>query len=559
MTFLPIVERELRVAARKPATYWLRFVVALVVVVLSLIQIVGNGRSNSPAVVAQELFEMLGWVVLVVCLLAGVFVTSDCLSSEKREGTAGLLFLTDLRGYDVVLGKLAATALPCVYGLFSIFPILALPLLMGGVTVGEFWRVALSLVVALFFSLAAGMAVSAMSRDPRQAMGGTLGIIVFFGGILPTFHLLADSSLNGGHIRSLHWPSPFYMLKGAFDAFYQVTDGRREFWGSLFVVTMLGLGFLSLAGTILPRSWQERSQSRVAGRGEGRWQQLRFGNPRQRAAARGRMLADNPCLWLTARDRRAAMSYGLLSLLCFCVCLPLDLFGLGGGSARFDMLRASFFITVGAGLLFKCLMAMEAGRWLNNDRNSGALELLLVTPVAVPQVLSALWRGLLRSFVFPFLMQLLLYAAALVAENLYYHRLKHGPGSKAYVNYEDLIIWIGNMVVWVTDLLALACVGALAGLRSRDLRRAVLCTLATVMLPPYLGLLLLIVAGPAGAAFNENLVVGGWFAFGVAVDCYVARRALGELRRHFRVWAAGAGLRSKPVPLQSWTGEQLVS
>ena len=30
MTFLPIVERELRVAARRPATYWLRLGVALV-------------------------------------------------------------------------------------------------------------------------------------------------------------------------------------------------------------------------------------------------------------------------------------------------------------------------------------------------------------------------------------------------------------------------------------------------------------------------------------------------------------------------------------------------
>ena len=173
MTFLPIVERELRVAARKPATYWLRFGAALVVVVLSLIQIVGHGRSNSPARVAQELFEMLSWVVLIICLFAGVFVTSDCLSSEKRDGTAGLLFLTDLRGYDVVLGKLAANALPCVYGLLSIFPVMALPLLMGGVTAGEFCGtgVVLSLMVALFFSLAAGMAISADERESASGHG----------------------------------------------------------------------------------------------------------------------------------------------------------------------------------------------------------------------------------------------------------------------------------------------------------------------------------------------------------------------------------------------------
>ena len=120
------------------------------------------------------------------------------------------------------------------------------------------------------------------------------------------------------------------------------------------------------------------------------------------------------------------------------------------------------------------------------------------------------------------------------------------------------VVWIGNMAVWVTDLLALACVGALSG-RSQHLHRAVLRTLATVMLPPYLGLLLLIVARPPGAGLEGRLVAAGWFAFGIALDCYLARRALRGLGRHFRVWATGAGLRSKPVPLQSWTGEQMVS
>ena len=38
--------------------------------------------------------------------------TADSLSAEKREGTLGLLFLTDLRGYDVVLTPTQRAALP---------------------------------------------------------------------------------------------------------------------------------------------------------------------------------------------------------------------------------------------------------------------------------------------------------------------------------------------------------------------------------------------------------------------------------------------------------------
>ena len=67
------------------------------------------------------------------------------MSEEKREGTLGLLFLTDLRGFDVVLGKLVACSLRGAYGLVAALPVIGLALLMGGVTGFELWRLALVL------------------------------------------------------------------------------------------------------------------------------------------------------------------------------------------------------------------------------------------------------------------------------------------------------------------------------------------------------------------------------------------------------------------------------
>src|SRR5206468_1737190 len=84
--------------------------------------------------------------------------------------------LTDLKGYDVVLGKLAATSLDAFYGLIAILPVLAIPLLLGGVSIEEFWRMSLVLTNALFFSLAAGIFVSSMSRGPRKAMAGARAV-----------------------------------------------------------------------------------------------------------------------------------------------------------------------------------------------------------------------------------------------------------------------------------------------------------------------------------------------------------------------------------------------
>jgi ABC-type transport system involved in cytochrome c biogenesis permease component len=156
MTFLPIVERELRVAARHPGTYRTRWFAGTGMMALWLLLFAVNHRVSA-AELNKTLFVALGILALGCCLLAGIFLTADCLSEERREGTLGLLFLTDLRGYDVVLGKLVATSVHSVYGLLAMLPVLALPLLMGGVTVGEFWRVVLVLGATLFLSLSIGM------------------------------------------------------------------------------------------------------------------------------------------------------------------------------------------------------------------------------------------------------------------------------------------------------------------------------------------------------------------------------------------------------------------
>ena len=105
MNFLPIVGRELRVAARKRSTFWLRVAAALTAIVIGsgfwLMSQVSGDRAGG---MGNELFSVLTWLCLGAGLLSGLFFTSDCLSEEKREGTLGLRFLTDLRGYDVALG-----------------------------------------------------------------------------------------------------------------------------------------------------------------------------------------------------------------------------------------------------------------------------------------------------------------------------------------------------------------------------------------------------------------------------------------------------------------------
>ena len=72
----------------------------------------------------------------------------------------------------MVLGKLAATSLDGFYGLLAVFPLLAFPLLTGGMTNGELWRMALVLVNTFLFSLAIGLFVSAVVPRRTDGHGG---------------------------------------------------------------------------------------------------------------------------------------------------------------------------------------------------------------------------------------------------------------------------------------------------------------------------------------------------------------------------------------------------
>src|ERR1051325_9557263 len=108
MTFLPIVERELRIRARRKSTFRSRLAgaaAASLFIGVFLLFHVGTGTTGTGVFIA------CGGVAFLYCLFEGGRNRADSLGEEKRQGSLGLLFLTDLKGYDVVLGKLVATSL----------------------------------------------------------------------------------------------------------------------------------------------------------------------------------------------------------------------------------------------------------------------------------------------------------------------------------------------------------------------------------------------------------------------------------------------------------------
>src|SRR5689334_18334672 len=125
MTIPPIVERELRVAARRAGTHRNRVLIPAVLAVVIVAKVLLVPFPSSTALLGRVAFDTLSLLALVFCALEGVRKTADCLSEERRRGTLGLLFLTDLKGSDIIAGKLAVSSLASIYGLLATLPILA--------------------------------------------------------------------------------------------------------------------------------------------------------------------------------------------------------------------------------------------------------------------------------------------------------------------------------------------------------------------------------------------------------------------------------------------------
>src|SRR5689334_15434691 len=150
MFLLPVAAREVREASRQTRTYMWRAATAAVALAIMAFISWASRYSTSQG---KDMFVAVSTIAYIYCLVAGVVRTADTIAEEKRNNTLGLLFLTDLKGWDIILGKLLSSSVTCLFGLLALIPMLAIPMMMGGVQMIEFVRVILSLLVTLLLSI----------------------------------------------------------------------------------------------------------------------------------------------------------------------------------------------------------------------------------------------------------------------------------------------------------------------------------------------------------------------------------------------------------------------
>jgi ABC-type transport system involved in cytochrome c biogenesis permease component len=516
MTFLPVVERELRMAARRRGTYWSRLTAAILgwaVAAWILVAASGVGIQTGAIV-----FEVLAALVFVYTALGGLLATADSLSEEKREGTLGLLFLTDLKGYDVVFGKLASTSVKTICGVMAVAPALAVSIVLGAVTQGEIARVMLVAVNLLFFFLSVGLFASAMCRQDNRSLGLAA--------------LLSAAMLAGipvlARLGFLHLPnpdaafifSPAFGCFTAFDAFYGKFP-HAWFWFSCLITQVYAWSLLGLACRIVPRSWQDSSTGQQTRR-----RRLVKVKSVRGTTERKEVLAVNVFLWRAARPgmQRTMVWLALLAVAVLWFAMnslfPRHWFNVGP-----DLL-----ILLLAGVVLKAWLASEASATLSADRRNAALELLLTTPLPEKEILKGQRMALWRQFAEP--------AAAVFLANIFLliMEMTHMPLRMALSDDRNLFVGL-HLIMGLSllvDLLALSWAGMWLGLVMRKPNSAAMLALLQILLVPYALFF-------AFYIMASDIKAPNWFSvlifsniLGLAAGFFFAQNAHTRLSEHFR-------------------------
>jgi ABC-type Na+ efflux pump permease subunit len=521
MMVLPIVGRELRVAARRRATYRTRLWAALAAILLASWKCFDfEWQGQSTASQGRSLFFTLAWLAFAYCLLIGARVTADCISEEKREGTLGLLFLTDLKGLDVALGKLVASSLNSVYGLMAVLPLLAMPLLLGGVTLAEFLKLVLVLLNTLVFSINVGLFVSTLSQNERKASFATavtvLGVaalpfcVAFFMAFVLEW-VQSPQDVRAMAIWLVANPLYPFLLLLPFPIIGMLAIPTWTFWCAVGIVHAASWVLLLLTARLLPRIWKDRAR---AGKRPlsvvfmDLWQRWTLGNPAQRKGLRLALLERNPFLWLTSRDRlKPAYAWlFLLSMMAVWV----------WGYAQHRDVMFDFYPLVPTVILIhsflKFWVISETSHRLVEDQRHGALELLLSTPLTAHDIVRGQRMALIRQFGRPVLV---LCAVEVV--------VFHGAYPLAVIGPVQLML--------VADLFTLLWVATRLSLSARNINEVVLKSLFFVLVLPWLAfwLTMPLVEGIVrhwlvetwDPSFSQR--VAYWFAIGIVTDLALVR------------------------------------
>jgi ABC-type transport system involved in multi-copper enzyme maturation permease subunit len=478
----PIFAREFVTVPRRDRHHVSRLAILLLLWVIGLTAWQATVGFNRTATLGETarfgllLFQIFTFVLLTLLLFFSTLSAASTVSQEKDRRTFVLLLLTDMRDYEIVLGKMLGSLLPIGLLLLATIPVLALLLFLGGVSATQVAQAALVLAATALAAGSLGGLIALWRERTFQALALSVLCLVLYLCVVQGIGLLAGASgvADTGTVQA--WFDPFTALARVLQPSATTTRiaPAYGFAATMLVASVLlnGVGIWKL------RKWNPSGepimQREVPGDQED--------DPAIRAKAHAapgvvREVWDNPILFREIRTlaygRRpllVKLAYGVvLALICYFAVSALE-----SGS------RPAFVAAYGlvpVAILSLLLVSAQAVTSITSERDGRALDLLLVTDLSPKEFIFGKLGGVLyntKEFLIPPLLLAVFYA---VRGALASTPRDAGLGETLAINFGPLLCVLGALIVLLAFGLVL---GLHVALRIENSRLSIVHTLGTI-------------------------------------------------------------------------------
>jgi len=488
----PIFTRELVTVPRRSGHYAAR---AAMIGLLGILGIttwqatVGFSRDatlGETAAFGLLLFQIVAFVQLLLTMFFAALSAAGAVSQEKDRRTFVLLLLTDMRDYEIVLGKLIGALLPILTLQLVSAPVLALLLLLGGIDPEQVWQAVVVLLASAVAAGSLGGLVALWREKTYQALALSVLFLVLYVCLTQGLGTVGPVLSAGADWPTVQaWLDPFLAMQTVLEPPAAGRAGLAPAYG--FVLVMVAwCGLMNGVGIWKLRKWNPSGEpiiqrEVVVADPNAEADEAVAAEKRARAHAapgQARQVWPNPILWREVRT----LAYGrrpLLVKFAFGIVLALILYfavselNRPGGRPVF----AAAYGLVPIAVLSLLLVAAQAVTSVTSERDGGALDVLLVTDVSPKEFVFGKLLGVLyncKEYILPPLLLALFYAIR--------GALSRTPpdtpaGAVLAANFGPLIAVVGALVVLFGFAVAL---GLHVSLRISQSRMAIAHTLGTV-------------------------------------------------------------------------------
>lgn len=544
----PIIERELRSLSRSRQTVVTRFAIGFIGIALTLLIAIVDYFDDTPQRnLGAVMLGFQTFFMLVFSIFSCLALTTDTISSEKREGTLGLLYLTDLKTIHIILGKISAGTFVAFLSIVSMIPVMSLSLLYGGVNLGMISKLFLVATNHLILSLVIGVFCSVLFEKPRTTQVSALLVVLGLQFGIPILVTWFESSLSG------IWAINAFAQAGVLGAGGFMGLGMRAFsssffWGGQIATATLSLVLLLISVWHLSKQWrstygedpatQKPKKKSLEDQPQKPSSSLApSSSPKKlkiKSVRGGIPLSHHHPLRYIFSHKKPEVGSTIFSMVIFL----LYMFFLAE-SDGFDEAEAGLFGLVLCGMIFKYQWASVIVSMFNRERKEGTLEFLMSTPVKLTNVFSDMRQAGLHDL-----------KGAIVMNGIWqFINLLIVFADGGFNHPGPWIIFFAVIVLLFLDFEAILHSGAWLGLTNTNYSQGFLKTFIWVVcLPTWIFwacttilLIFLQVSGAMrGSSANDFItfmvLLGAIFAMGWAI--YAKKLSIAWMKKYLRIIAA---------------------